>query len=188
MAKTALGEGRSAAEQINMDRRTAAKVLSNMSTAQMQVRTEQAKMKYDANRDNIKDKLESIKIRVMDDYKRAVLESDKRTAAYNILQKISSDIRKTIENAQEKDQSVSMAQVAIRDLADQGVKKDDPRMLAAKEALKQARAGVYFEVQMQLDMAQILDIQQRLRSMAEGNGRATPATEANWGEMTVTGN
>ena len=188
MAKTALGEGRSANEQIRADRRIAAQVLSTMSSAEVRARTEQAKMKYNANQDNIKNTLEKIKIDVMDSYKRAVLESDKRTAAFNALQKISSDIKEVIQDTRDTDKQVQMARIALKSLADKKVEETDPRMVKAKQALKDAIKAQRFDIYAQLDMANILDIQEQLQSIIDGNdltNSATEATDANWGDVTV---
>jgi uncharacterized phage infection (PIP) family protein YhgE len=190
MAKTALGEGRSAYEQVNNNRRIVAQVLANTRTTEVQAAMKRAEMQYNADKDNIKNTLEKMQIDATNGLRRAVAGSDARTAALQIMQSAVSDMNRVISEKEANSEQIITAKARLKALSEQS-DPDPEEVRKAKAGLAKAREVVYLEAQRQFELSGVLGVIDDLKAIVDGNDQATPATEATsagWGKMTVTGN
>ena len=190
MAKTALGEGRSAYEQVNNNRRIVAQVLANSRTTEVQAAMKRAEMEYNADKDNIKNTLEKMQIDATNGLRRAVAASDARTAALEILKSTVLDMNKVISEKEANSEQVITARARLKALNEQS-NPDPEEVKKAQAGLTKALEAAYLQAQRQFEMSGVLGIVDDLKAIVDGNDQATPATEATsagWGKMTVTGN
>ena len=181
MAKTGLAEGRSAAEQVYMDRRRAAQVLSTMNSAQIQAAVKQAELDYNADRDNIQNTLEARKIELQDSLQRAIRSADNRNAAAKTLVQIQKQKQEIRERLRGTFQPLVAATRKLK-----GMEDDDPKRKDAQKAVTEAEKlfNVYLNTiyeQKQGRASSINDIEEMARKLYEGdNGLATRPTQANF--------
>jgi hypothetical protein len=183
MAKTGLAEGRSAAEQVYMDRRRAAQVLSTMNSAQIQAAVKQAELDYNADRDNIKNTLEARKIELQGSLQRAIQSADNRNAAAKTLVRIQKQKQEIRESLRETFTPLKLAERKKTGLDEDASKEE---IQAAQEAVNAAERS--FEVYLNTiyeakegRASSINDIEEMARKLYEGdNSLATRPTQANF--------
>ena len=183
MAKTGLAEGRSAAEQVYMDRRRAAQVLSTMNSTQIQAAVKQAELDYNADRDNIQNTLEARKIELQDSLQRAIRSADNRNAAAKTLVQIQKEKQEIRERLKETFQPLKLAKRKESGLDEDASQKEIDEVQAAVTAAEKA-FEVYLNTVYEAKKGRsssINDIEEMARKLYEGDSElATRPTQANF--------
>ena len=142
IATSAQSSGDNAYAQAMANRRQASQVLSSTSNKDVQLHIEQAKLEYNANKDNIRNKLDAASIQYTDELRRAIEASDSSQRGLELLADLQKQKNTIFINAAKSDKSLLAARVRLTKNPN-----DSTAITAYDDAYKalQIRVNSYFE-------------------------------------------
>jgi len=142
IATSAQSSGDNAYAQAMANRRQASQVLSSTSNKDVQLSIEQAQFEYNANKDNIRNKLDAASIQYTDELRRAIEASDSSQRGLTLLADLQKQKNTIFINAAKSDKSLLAARVRLTK------NPNDPTAITAYDAAYKAlqiRVNSYLE-------------------------------------------
>jgi len=143
IAKSAQSSGDNTYAQVMANRRQASQVLASTSNADLQFSLEQAKLSYNANKDNVRNKLDAASIQGTNDLRRAMESSESAQRGLTLLTGLQTKKNEIFITESKNDKTLLAADAYLRQ------NPDDPAAKTAYDAAYKAlqiRVNGYFEM------------------------------------------
>ena len=143
IAKSAQSSGDNTYAQVMANRRQASQVLASTSNADLQFSMEQAKLDYNANKDNVRNKLDAAQIQGTNDLRRAMESSESAQRGLTLLTGLQTKKNEIFITESKNDKTLLAADAYLRQ------NPDDPAAKTAYDAAYKAlqiRVNSYFEM------------------------------------------
>ena len=143
IAKSAQSSGDSVYAQVMANRRQASQVLASTSNADLQFSMEQAKLAYNADKDNVRNKLDAANIQGTNDLRRAMESSESAQRGLTLLTGLQTKKNEIFITESKNDKTLIAADAYLRQ------NPDDPAAKTAYDAAYKAlqiRVNSYFEM------------------------------------------